>query len=64
MAKGKWEVVKTVNDGESQYRAARKLHADLGASPENEEYYGVWSPDRGAVEALVTYLNDKEAAHG
>lgn len=63
MAKGKWEVVKTVNDGERQYRAARKLHADRSASPENEEYYGAWSPDRGAVESLVDMLNDKEASH-
>lgn len=61
MAKGKWEIVKTVIDGVSHYRAERKLRADRAAGPDNEEHYGVWSPDRVAVEILVDLLNEKEA---
>lgn len=61
MEKGKWEIVETVIDGVRHYRAERKLRADSAAGPDNEEHYGVWSPDRDAVEVLVDLLNEKEA---
>ena len=61
MAKGKWYVVSLRVDGEKKYRAARKINAEAMESPSNRTFYGDWCTDRGAVEALVTLLNEKEA---
>lgn len=61
MAKGKWYVTENRIDGERKYRAVRKIRPDEVEHSGNREYYGDWCTDRGAVEALVTLLNEKEA---
>ena len=60
MAKGKWTVDTKTENGRRYYRAVRKRDAELFASEGNREYAGDWCSDRKAVEALATYLNDKE----
>lgn len=61
MAKGKWEVTENRIDGKRTYRAVRKLRAEESDHSGNREYYGDWCTDQGAVRALVTLLNEKEA---
>ena len=62
MAKGKWEVASMPGFlGKRVYIAFRKINASLPNSPSNIELFGEYPPDRQAVEALATLLNEKEA---
>ena len=65
MAKSKWMVDRRIErkpHGRREYRAYKLIDPEKPDAEWNRQHRGEWSPDRAQVEALVYYLNEKEAA--